>query len=289
MNVVSHGSPLWQGILIFAAFLFLIWELWNGWRRGVIRSGINFCAFVFSGFLGILAGQATAFVVEKILPGYGFLAGALAGSIVTLVVLCLSLFLGAVLFKRTGQQPSSMLRLLYGAGGAFFGLLTGLVLIWGGITIIRTFGIVAETTAGNRSPSEMSLPARTMVMLKDSLELGPAGKIAESVDVIPPEIYETLSRIGKLTSDQEAMMRFLDYPGVQDIMQDPRVAALLKDPDVVRDAQDRNILRLMQSRGLLEAVNDPSLQKKLSGLDLQKALDYAFPVPQASPTPHKKP
>lgn len=283
MNV-SHGSPLWQGVLLLAACLFLLWELWSGWRRGVVRSGINFCAFVFSGFLGILAGQSTAFVVEKVLPGYGFLAGALVGSAITLVVLFLALILGAILFKRTGQQPSGMLRFLYGVGGAFFGLLTGLLLVWGGITIIRTFGIVAETAAGNRPLSKMPLPAKALVTLKDSLELGPAGKVAESVDVLPPGIYELLQRIGKLTTDQAAMARFLDYPGIQELLQHPRMAALLRDPDVVRDAQARNFLGLMQSRRLLDAVNDPSLQKELGRLDLQKALDYAFPLPQASPS-----
>ena len=288
MNV-SHGSPLWQGILFFAGFLFLLWELWSGWRRGVIRSGVSFCAFVFSGFLGILAGQATGFVVEKILPGYGFLAGAFAGSIVTLVVLGLALFLGAVLFKRTGQQPSGMLRLFYGLGGAFFGLLTGLVILWGGITIIRAFGAVAETTAGVRSFAGISAPAQAMAKLKDSLELGPAGQALVAVDAVPPGIYEAIGRIGKLTSDQAAMARFLDYPGVQEIMQHPRMVALLRDPAVVRDAQDRNFLGLMQSRALLDAVNDPSLQKKLSGLDLQKALDYAFPVPEAAPSSDKQP
>ena len=288
MNV-SHGSPLWQGGLFFAGFLFLLLELWRGWRKGVIRSGVSFCAFVFSGFLGILAGQATGFVVEKILPGYGFLAGAFVGSVVTLVVLGLALFLGAVLFKRTGQQPSGLLRLFYGLGGAFFGLLTGLLLLWGGITIIRAFGVVAETTMGGRSLSEMPMPAQVVSKLKDSLELGPAGKAVASVDAVPPGIYEAIERIGKLTSDQAAMARFLDYPGVQEIMQHPRMAALLQDPAVARDAQDKNFLGLMGSKALMDAVNDPSLQKKLTGLDLQKALDYAFPVPQASPSPLKKP
>lgn len=286
---VSHGSPLWQGGLFFAGFLFLLIELWRGWRRGVIRSGVSFCAFVFSGFLGVLAGQATGFVAEKLLPGYGFLAGAFAGSIVTLVVLALALFLGAVLFKRTGQQPSGALRLVYGLGGAFFGFLTGLLILWGGVTIIRAFGAVAETAMGGRPLSEMPLPAQTMARLKDSLELGPAGNAVVAVDAVPPGIYEMIGRIGKLTSDQAAMARFLDYPGVQEIMQHPRMAALLQDPAVVRDAQDKNFLGLMGSKALLDAVNDPSLQKKLMGLDLQKALDYAFPVPQASPTPAKKP
>lgn len=288
MNI-SQASPAWQGVLFFAAFLFLLWEIWTGWRKGVVRSAINFCAFVFSGLLGILAGQATAFVVEKVFRGWGFLAGAFVGSMVTLGVLGLLLLLGAILFKRTGQQPSSMIRLLYGFGGAFFGLLTGLVLIWGGITIIRTFGIAAQTAIGNRPPAEAPAVAKALITLKDSLELGPAGKVVESVDAVPPGVYEIITRIGKLTSDPEAMMRFLDYPGVQEIIQHPRVAALMNDPDVVGDARSKNFLGLMQSRALLDAVNDPSLQKKLSALDLQKALDYAFPKPQTSPTPHKKP
>ena len=285
----SHGSPLWQGALFFAAFLFLLWELWRGWRRGVIRSGISFCAFVFSGFLGVLAGQATGFVVEKILPGYGLMAGACVGSVVTLVILGLSLFLGAILFKRTGQQPSGALRLFYGIGGSFFGLLTALVILWGGITIIRSLGVIAQTSVGGRSLSDFSSAAKAIVTLKDSLELGPAGEVAESVDAVPPGIYEMIGRVGTLTSDPSAMTRFLDYPGIQEILQHPRVAALLKDPEVVRDAQDRNFLGLMRSKALLDAVNDPSLQKKLAGLDLQKALDFTFPAPPDSQTPKKKP
>lgn len=287
MNV-SHGSPFWQGILFFAAFLFLIWELWNGWRRGVVRSGVNFFAFVLSGVLGFLVAQSFAFVVEKVFPGYGLLVGAFAGSVVTLLSLGLALFLGAILFKRTGQQSSGAIRLLYGGGGAFFGLLTGVFLLWGGITVIRSVGALAGTVSGGRPYSEMPLPARGMLTLKDSLELGPAGRAAESLDVVPPEIYLMIQRIGKLASDPNAMTRFLDYPGVQDIIQDPRMAALMADPIVVRDAEHRNFLGLMQSRTLLEAVKDPALQKKLTSLDLQKALDYAFPLPQNSPPPVKK-
>lgn len=286
---MNQASPSWQGAIFLGALLFLLWEIWSGWRRGVVRSGIHFCAFVLSGFLGILAGQASAFVVEKMLPGYGFFAGALVGSVVTLVVLALALVLGAVLFKRTGQQSSGVVRLFYGTGGAFFGLLTGLFLLWGGITIIRTFGVVAQTAMGNRPPAQAPPVAQAMIKLKDSLELGPAGKMVESVDVVPPDIYEMITRIGKMTSDQEAMMRFLDYPGMQEILQHPRVAALLNDPSVLLAAQERNFLALMQNKTLLEAVNDPSLQKKLAGLDLQKALDYAFPKPQASPSSEKKP
>lgn len=284
---MNFASPFWQGILFLAAILFLLWETFAGWRRGVVRSGIHFCAFVFSGVLGMLAGQSTAFVVEKLMPGYGFLAGAMVGSFVTLLILGLMLILGALLFKRTGQQPTGLIRLLYGGGGAFFGLLTGVVLVWGGITLIRTFGVATEVALGNRPPASFPPAAKAMLTLKESLELGPAGKVAESVDILPPQFYDILTRIGKMTSDQEAMKRFLDYPGVQEIMQNPRVAVLLDDRSVADAAEQRNFFLLMQNKALLSAMQDPVLQKQLTEFDLQKALDYAFPTPQASPSPKK--
>ncbi|MEI6280013.1 MAG: CvpA family protein [Verrucomicrobiae bacterium] len=286
---MNLASPFWQGMIFLFAALLLLWEIWGGWRRGVIRSAIHFSAFVFSGILGILAGQATAFVVEKVLPGYGFLSGLLAGSLVTLVVLALALLLGAILFKRTEHQPSGLVRMLYGAGGAFFGLLTGLVLVWGGITLIRTFGVAAQVAMAGRPGKSDSPLAKAMLTLKESLELGPAGKVVESVDVLPPEIYGMIVRVGKLTSDREAMVRFLDYPGAQEILRNPRMAALLNNPAVARAAEQKNFLFLMRNRELFEAVQDPALQKQLSEFNLQKALDYAFPAAQASPAPKKIP
>jgi len=286
---MNFASPFWQGMLFLAAAIFLLWEVWGGWRRGVVRSGIHFCAFVFSGVLGIMAGQATAFVVDKIFEGYGLFAGLLVGSVVTLVVLGLALFLGAILFKRTEHQSSGMVKLLYGVGGAFFGFLTGLVLIWGGITIIRTFGVAAEMAMGKRSPESTPAVVKGILTLKESLELGPAGNVVKSVDVLPPATYDLLERIGKLTSDQEAMMRFMDSPQVQEIMQNPRMAALIQNPEVVRSAEQKNLLELMGNPALLEAAQDPMLQKQVSEFDLQKALDYAFATPQESPKPAKKP
>jgi len=286
---MNFASPFWQAMLFLLAALFLLWEAWRGWRRGVIRSAIHLFAFAFSGLLGLLAGQATAFVVDKVFPGYGLLAGALVGASVTLLVLGLSLLLGALLFKRTEHQPSGLVRFFYGGGGAFFGLLTGLLLVWGGITIIRTFGVAAQMAMGTRSPEATPRIVKGILTLKESLELGTAGQAVESVDVLPASVYDLLARIGKLTSDQDAMMRFLDYPGVQEIMQTPRMTALLSDPVIVRAAEQKNFFALLGSRSLLEAAQDPVLQKKFTEFDLQKALDYAVPTPQPSPPSPKNP
>ncbi|MDX2080912.1 MAG: CvpA family protein [Terrimicrobiaceae bacterium] len=281
----SLGSPVLQAALFVGAALFLAWEIWAGWRRGVVRSAIHFGAFVLSGIIGFFAGQAVAILLERFFPGYGVLAGLFVGSILTLGILAVALLLSALLFKRTGQQGSSSLRLFFGIGGAVFGLLTGLFLLWGAISIVRATGALADAATAERPASELPAPTRLLVRLRDSLELGPAGKVVESVDIVPGETYDLITGIGRLTNDPDAMMRFLDYPGVQKIMQHPKMAALFADPDVIDAAEHRDFLRLAANPKLAAVATDPELAGLLTQLDLQKALDYALPAAQSSPTP----
>lgn len=283
------GSPFWQNVLLYSAAVFMLWEIYAGWRRGLIRGGLHFGAFVASGILGMLVGQTVGAVGGLVLPGVAFLAGLVSGAAVALVILGICLFLGAVLFKRTSQQPPGLIRWFFGAGGAVFGLLTGLFILWGAVSIIRTSGAVAKSgLAGQKSKDA---PAATLVFatLKDSLEMGPVGDIVESIDVLPAEAYEHMTRLGQLTKNQDALVRFLDYPGLQEIISHPRIQALLQDPVVVQSAENKNFLALLQSRTLLNAATDPSLQKLIMSLDLEKALDYAMPPAQNPTSPKKTP
>ena len=279
----DFASPFWQNAILYGAALFLLWEIFGGWRRGVIRSALHFGAFVASGFLGLLAGQGISSLVGIILPGISFLAGAVVGVIVALLVLGACLFLSAILFKRTSQQPPGLVRWSFGAGGAFFGLLTGLFLLWSGITLVRAAGAIAQTSSGTPGIS------KTFVSLKSALEGGPLGGLVESVDILPTEAYDRMVRLGELSKDQDAMMRFLDDPGVQKIMAHPRVQALLNDPQVLQAAETKNYIVLLQSRTLMNAATDPALQKLVMELDLEKALDRAAPKKQNPNPPTKKP
>lgn len=281
----SLGSPVVQAALFVAAALFLAWEIWAGWRRGVVRSAIHFGAFVLSGLVGFFAGQAVALLLERFFPGYGVLIGLFVGSVLTLGILAVALILSALLFKRTDQQGTSGIRLVFGVGGAFFGLLTGLFLLWGAISIVRASGALADAAVTGRPASELPAPTRLLVGLRDSLELGPAGKVVDSVDIVPTQTYDLITRVGRLSNDPDAMMRFLDYPGVQKIMATPAMAALIADPDVIHAAEHRDFLRLASNPKLLAAATDPQLASLLTQLDLQKALDYALPPAQSSPTP----
>ena len=54
---MQHGSPLWQTGPFFAGIIFLLWEIWRGWRVGVVRSGMHFAAILVSTSLGLLAAK----------------------------------------------------------------------------------------------------------------------------------------------------------------------------------------------------------------------------------------
>lgn len=278
----SAASPAWQATLFALAAAFLLWETWRGWRRGLVRSLLHFVAFVVSAVVGFGIGQALGKVLSQFLPGYGVLIGLVVGLFLTLAILAVALLASALLFKRTDQQPGGV-RWAFGLGGAFFGFLTGLAIIWGGVTLLRTTGSMASLLAPTGAPDAQPLVTRSLVTLKESLELGQAGKLVESVDPVPPGVYDTLTRIGQLTSDPDAMMRFLDSPGVREVVQSPEISALLNDPSVAEAAARGDYLALMQNPKLFQAVSNPELSKLLLKIDLQKALDYAVPTPQASP------
>jgi hypothetical protein len=286
---MGSASPFWQNALLYGASLFLLWEIYGGWRRGVIRSGLHFGAFVLSGFLGMMVGQAIAAVVAIVMPGVSFFAGLGVGLAVTLIVLAICLFLSAIVFKRTYQQPPGFVRTLFGLGGAFFGLLTGLFILWGTISLVRASGALAQSSMAGRKPKDAPALAQGLATLKESLEMGSIGKLVKSVDILPNEAYDHMVRLSKLTADPNAMVRFLDYPGVMKIVAHPRIQAILQDPELVAASQKQDYAALLRNSTLMQAVSDPSLQKLVMSLDLQKALDYAMPPDQSPTTSKSKP
>ncbi|CAN5746085.1 hypothetical protein BH09VER1_BH09VER1_11330 [soil metagenome] len=292
---MPQGSPFWQGILFLVALLFLAWETWRGWRRGVIRSGINFAALVLSTVIGTIAAKLAAAPFGGFGDFSGAISGLFFGTIVGLVVFVVIWLFGAIAFKRTDHQGSGIIKMVWGSGGAIFGFLLGLFIVWGGISIVRGLGALAEgrvaTAESAKSTNPGSPQAQTPVMatqlatLKQSLELGTAGKIVESVDVIPSDSYELIGGIGRLINDQATMLRFIQYPGIQDLMKNPKLTALLNDPTVLRAAQEKNYPALMSNKALLTAVQDPALAEELGKIDLKAALKFALETPTPSPSP----
>jgi hypothetical protein len=117
------------------------------------------------------------------------------------------------------------------------------------------------------------------------LEMGPTGKALTAVDAVPPDLYDILFQVSRLTSDPEAMARFIEYPEIQDIINHPRIIGLLGNPAIADAAARRNFVGLMTNPALLQAATDPDLAGRLSQIDLRKALAYALAGPSPSPSP----
>jgi len=272
--------------------MLLAWEMWRGWRAGVVRSAISLLAIILSALVGLAAGKLASLPFGGVGEMPGLIVGALVGGGLGLFVFFLVWFLGAVLFKRTEHQSSGIFRFFWGAGGAAIGLVIGLFIVWSSISIVRALGALGqarvETVAKQEKNQTTQHPpkiASGLATLKDSLELGPAGKFVQAVDPIPPDFYELIEQMGRLSGDQETMLRFIQYPGIQEIMQSPRMVELINDPEVIRAAEKRDILSLMANKSLLAAVQDPAMAEKLQKIDLRAAMKFALESPPPSPSP----
>jgi len=286
MNLPA-GSPFWQVALLFAGFVFLLFEAWRGWRAGFVRAGLNLAALVISGLFGVLAAQGAGALSGGLDSPSGLVTGMVVGLGAGLFLFLLIWIAGALLFKRTAQQ-GGIVRFLWGGGGALLGLVTGIVILWGGISLVRTLGSLAEGSAASAAKRNAPPPqvAKGLVTLKESLELGHAGEVVKAVDVFPADFYALIAQVARVTNDQEAMARFIQYPGIAEIMNTPRMAVLLGDPAVLAAAEKRDILALIRNKSLHEAMKDPELAAQLRTINLREALNFALsPAQDVKPKP----
>jgi hypothetical protein len=284
---MQNGSPIWQTAVFFAALLFLLWQIWRGWRAGFARGGMQFGAILVSLSLGCLAAKLAAVPFGGLDNLPGFIAGIVVGGALGIFLLVTIWILAAVLFKRTGHQGSGVFRISWGAGGALFGFLIGLTALWGGISIVRSLGALAESRVETSDNPRSAQPAvaEGLLALKKSLELGSGGRFLASVDALSPEFYELVLQIGKLKSDEQAMLRFCEHPGIQEVLQNPRIVDLANDPDVIRASKERNIFLFFDNKAVAAAIADPALAEQLKKVDLRAALKFALESPPPSPAP----
>ncbi|MBA2241374.1 MAG: hypothetical protein H0W04_00570, partial [Chthoniobacterales bacterium] len=87
--------------------------------------------------------------------------------------------------------------------------------------------------------------------------------------------YETLAKAGEVFSKPERALRFLSYPGVAELADNPKLLALRADPEITHMLEEGRLLELMQDERLIEAANDPELAAQLKKFDFKAALDYA--------------
>ena len=258
-----------------------------------MRQLVRVFAVVAAYLCAIFGGRILLPLLRPFLKVPDILISLVAGAILAFIVYFAISTIGAILFKRTGQQTLGTVRLLYGIFGAVAGIFFGLFTVWLIVIGIRSLGAVADAqvkvqAATNRNPG--SKPARrfanppqphepplldSLAKLKNSIELGPLGEVVKHADVVPDSTYETLGKVGQVVSSPQNAERFLSYPGAKELTENPKIIALRDDPEIMRMIQEGRILDLMQNPRILDAMNDQDLVNGLKTFQLQRALDYA--------------
>ncbi len=287
---MPEASPFWQNAFLGFLILLVAWSVWSGWRAGVVREALALGGMFAGGFAGMAVGGLVGPLVSKVFPVPGLVIGLVAGLVVGIGIYAGAWLLGAVLFKRTAQQRSFLLRLLFGGGGALVGLFVGVTLVWGALMFVRGLGGFYEGTlepapARNPNLAPPGAATKALVKLKRSIEAGSTGQQLVSVDVMPAEFYRIFDKLGRVVARPDALRRIAEYPPFADLLNDPKIVAISSDPETGEHARAQNIGALLQDRNILGAVNDPALIAKLQKLDIEKALDFAL-APPGPPAKH---
>jgi len=292
----AAGSPVWQLVFISFGLALILFEILRGWKRGIARQLARVGALIAAYFAAFYAGQFALPLLRPFLKVPDPILSALAGAVLGLFLYALITGLGTMLFKRTSQHDSALVRFFYGLSGATVGIFFGTFLVWLVVVGVRSLGAVAdakvqhEATEQNNAvlhavdrrrglsgPNEESPTLMTsLARLKNSLELGVVGDAVKKADVVPTQAYGTLGKIGKLVSNPDSAQRFLSFPGAHELSQNPKIVALREDSEISDMIAQGRFLDLLQNPKILDAANDPGLAQKIKQFDLQKALDYAL-------------
>jgi Colicin V production protein len=294
------GSPLWQVAFISFGVILILFEVLRGWRLGLmcqitrlIALGAAYTAAFFGGSLFVPMARSLFKMPDPVLS-------ILCGAILAFAAYMLISGIGAILFKRTSQQESGLLHLLYGFAGAILGLFFGIFLLWLTVASVRTVGALAEGQTRTRSgavhdaqdPTSHALDVRRrflseseesvatlstlLARLKNSLELGLLGNVLKNTDPISQRTYETLEKAGSVLSNPDRTQKFLTFPGARELAEHPKIVALRSDPEIADLIAQGRFLDLLQNPRIIEAANDPLLADRIKKFDIQHALDYAL-------------
>jgi membrane protein required for colicin V production len=293
------GSPLWQAVFISFAVVLILFEVVRGWRLGLLRQLVRVAALVAAYTAAVFGGRLLVPIARPFLKMPDIVLSILAGAVLALVIYAFVTSMGMVLFKRTGQQNSKLVHLIYGFAGAIVGLFFGAFILWTIVASIRAVGAVADAQVRSQASSreagqsatlralavrrrflsepnaESTALATSLARLKNSLELGPLGNAVKQTDPVPLKTYEMLEKVGRVFSSPERAQKFLTFPGARELSEHPKIIALRSDPEISEMIAQRRFLDLIQDQRLIDAANDPALANRIKKFDLQRALDYA--------------
>ena len=290
----AAGSPLWQLVFVSFAIVLVLFEVLRGWRRGLARQLARLGALIAAYFAAFFGGKFVLPLARPFFKMPDAIMSILAGAALALIVYAVINSFGTILFKRTDQHQSVLVRFLCGVSGALLGVFFGAFLVWLLVVCVRAVGAVADGQVREQATdstvvhavdvrrrylgesNEEAAPLLiSLARLKNSLEMGVIGDAVKKTDVIPSKTYDTLGKIGQVVSNPQAAERFLSFPGAHDLSEHPKIVALRNDQGISEMLGQGRFLELLQDSRIIDAANDADLRDRLKKFDLNAALDYA--------------
>jgi hypothetical protein len=292
------GSLLWQIVFVSFAVVLVLFEAVRGWRLGLLRQLMRLAGLVGAYAAAFFGGRLLLPIARPLLKMPDLVLSALGGAILAFVVYAVVSSMGAILFKRTGEQDSRTVQLIYGFAGAIVGLFLGIFTLWLIVVSVRAVGAVADAQVRNRSATVHAAPdstshalevrrrflgdgneqsaafAASLARLKNSLELGRLGNAVKQMDPVSQKTYDTLAKVAAVISNPERERRFLSFPGARKLSDHPRIVALRDDPEISEMIAQKRFLDLL--RRIIDAANDPALAERIKKFDFHAALNYAI-------------
>ena len=295
----AAGSPLWQLVFISFAIVLVLFQVVRGWRLGVMRQFARIVALIAAYAAAFFGGRFIVPVARPFLKMPDVVISILGGAVLAILVYAIISSLGRLLFKRTGQQNSLIMRFLYWSTGALLGIFFGVFLVWLIVVGVRAIGAVADAQVHGQPTSRLAAQPQSLhavdmrrrllaesneepptlitslARMKNSLELGTLGDVVKKADVVPTQAYETLGKVGQAFSDPEVAQKFLSFPGAHDLSDHPKIIGLRNDHEIIEMIEQGRFIELLQDQRIIDAANDPTLVEQIKKFDLQQALDYA--------------
>jgi len=306
----TSGSPIWQAVFISFGLVLILFEIVRGWRLGLLRQLMRLVALVAAYAAAFFGGRLLVPITRPFFKMPDFVLSALAGALLAFVAYAVVSSLGTILFKRTGEQDSRTVQLIYGFAGAIIGLFFGFFALWLIVVSVRAVGAVADAQVRSRTATAHAAAdatshalevrrrffgdgneqsgafAASLARLKNSLELGALGNAVKRTDPVSQETYDTLMKVVAVFSSPERAQKFLSFPGARELSEHPKIVALRDDPEISEMIAQKRFLDLLQDQRIIDAANDPALAERFRKFDLQAALDYAMKEEQHSHKVH---
>jgi Colicin V production protein len=271
-----QASPEWQTAVFLAAALWILVSVVRGWGKGLMRQLTGLVAFFAAGYLVLnYSSRVGEFLSPYLSALFLFPLAAILIWILSFNIIAL---VGRLLFKRTRDCESPIVRLIYGVGGGIIGLGYGLLFVWCVLIGLKVIGRIAENQveiqrAKNESSGSFVL---NFAKLKNSVELGYGRTLLDSIDPLPRRFYRDLDKYSRVIEDPEAMQKLLEYPGFRRIWESPQIVELERDPRIVADLQRGDIVGILTNRKVVALLNDPQIRSAFTQGDLEAALNYAL-------------